>query len=109
MKATGQKDHLGSIWTHDATALMLHKACSVLLDDKTPNACVRRAIFNLMAKNELTEAMGRITSRAELSVFKSWATCPLNPSGHYDHHLITAWAGFSRRIQWIDIGHSMRR
>lgn len=59
-KAAGQKDWLGSIRDLDAAALKLHKACTVLLDDKTPNAGVRRAVFDLMSRNELAEAMAQI-------------------------------------------------
>ena len=36
----------------------------MLLDDETPNAGVRRAVFNLMSKNDLAEAMAQIDTLA---------------------------------------------
>ena len=66
-KAAGQKDRLGSIRDLDAAAMILRKACTVLLDDKTPNAGVRRAVFDLMSKNELSDAMAQIDALARPS------------------------------------------
>jgi len=72
-KAAGQKDRLGSIRDLDAAALKLHKACTVLLDDMTPNASVRRAVFDLMSRNDLADAMAQIetlTRSADDQYFK---------------------------------------
>ena len=63
-KATGQRERLGSIRDLDAAALKLKQACAVLLDDTTPNAGVRPAVFSLVSRVELAEAVARIDSLA---------------------------------------------
>jgi TnpA family transposase len=59
-KAVGQKDRLGSIRDLDAAAQKLKQACAVLLDGTTSNAGVRRAVFSLVTREELVEAVAQI-------------------------------------------------
>ena len=63
-KAVGQRERLGSIHDLDAAALKLKQACAVLLDNTTSNAGVRRTVFSLVSREELTEAVARIESLA---------------------------------------------
>jgi hypothetical protein len=63
-KAAGQKDRLGSIRDLDAAALKLKQACAVLLDETTSNAGVRRAVFSLVTREELAEAVVLIDNLA---------------------------------------------
>jgi hypothetical protein len=59
-KAIGQKDRLGSIRDLDAAAQKLKQACAVLLDETTSNAGVRRAVFSLVTRDELADAVAQI-------------------------------------------------
>jgi hypothetical protein len=61
-KAIGQKDRLGSIRDLDAAAQKLKQACAVLLDETTSNAGVRRAVFSLVTRDELADAVAQIES-----------------------------------------------
>jgi len=63
-KAAGQRERLGSIRDLDAAALKLKQACAVLLDDTTSNARVRPAVFSLVSRAELAEAIAQIDSLA---------------------------------------------
>lgn len=63
-KAAGQKDRLGSIRDLDAAAMKLKQACVVLLDDTTSNAGVRPAVFSLISRAELAEAISQIDNLA---------------------------------------------
>ncbi len=63
-KAAGQKDRLGSIRDLDAAAMKLKQACVVLLDDTTSNAGVRPAVFSLISRAELAEAIAQIDNLA---------------------------------------------
>ncbi len=59
-KSVGQKDRLGSIRCLDAAAQKLKQACAVLLDETTSNAGVRPAVFSLISRAELAEAVAQI-------------------------------------------------
>jgi hypothetical protein len=63
-KAAGQRERLGSIRDLDAGALKLKQACAGLLDDTTSNAGVRPAVFDLVSREELAEAIAQIDSLA---------------------------------------------
>ena len=63
-KTAGQRERLGSIRDLDAAALKLKQACAVLLDDTTSNAGVRPAVFSLVSRTELAEAIAQIDSLA---------------------------------------------
>jgi TnpA family transposase len=60
----GQRERLGSIRDLDAAALKLRQACAVVLDEGTPDDAVRQAVFDLVSREDLAEAMARIESLA---------------------------------------------
>ncbi len=63
-KVAGQKDRLGSIRDLDAAAMKLKQACTVLLDEATSNAEIRRVVFGLISREELIEAITQIDNLA---------------------------------------------
>jgi TnpA family transposase len=63
-KFAGQRERLGSIRDLDAAALKLRQACAVVLDEGTPDDAVRQAVFDLVSREDLAEAMARIESLA---------------------------------------------
>jgi TnpA family transposase len=63
-KYDGQKERLGSIRELDAAALKLRQACAVILDEGTPDDAVRQAVFALVSRDDLTDAMDRIENLA---------------------------------------------
>jgi hypothetical protein len=63
-KATGHKERLGSIRDLDAAALLLRQACTILLDESTPDRAVRRTVFEIISREDLAEAIAQIDSIA---------------------------------------------
>jgi len=63
-KAAGQQERLGTIRDLDAAALLLRQACAILLDENTPDPAVRRAVFELVSRDALADAVAQVDSLA---------------------------------------------
>ncbi len=63
-KNIGQKKRLRTLKDLDRAALLLARACSLLLDENTDEAALRQAIFRRIPKNILAESVGKVNELA---------------------------------------------
>lgn len=63
-KKTGQKKRLRTLKDLDRAALLLARACSLLLDDNADDPNLRRAIFSCVPKNRLAESVSKVNELA---------------------------------------------
>ncbi len=63
-KKTGQKKRLRTLKDLDRAALLLARACSLLLDDQADDAELKQAIFSSVPKNRLAESVIKVNELA---------------------------------------------
>ncbi len=63
-KKTGQKKRLRTLKDLDRAALLLARACSLLLDDNADDPDLRRVIFNCVPKNRQAESVSKVNEIA---------------------------------------------
>src|SRR5690606_26255831 len=63
-KKTGQKKRLRTLKDLDRAALLLARACSLLLDDNADDPDLRRAIFSCVPKSRLAESVSKVNELA---------------------------------------------
>ncbi|HDL7024491.1 TPA: Tn3 family transposase, partial [Yersinia enterocolitica] len=63
-KKTGQKKRLRTLKDLDRAALLLARACSLLLDDQADDTELRQAIFSRVPKNRLAESVIKVNELA---------------------------------------------
>jgi len=63
-KKTGQKKRLRTLKDLDRAALLLARACSLLLDDNANDPDLRRVIFSCVPKNRLAESVSKVNELA---------------------------------------------
>lgn len=63
-KKTGQKKRLRTLKDLDRAALLLARACTLLLDDLADDAELRQAIFSCIPKNRLAESVSKVNELA---------------------------------------------
>lgn len=63
-KKTGQKKRLRTLKDLDRAALLLARACTLLLDDLADDAELRQAIFSCIPKNRLVESVSKVNELA---------------------------------------------
>lgn len=63
-KNTGQKKRLRTLKNLDRAALLLARACTLLLDENTDEAALRQAIFRRIPKDQLAESVGKVNELA---------------------------------------------
>ncbi|HHU6767072.1 TPA: Tn3 family transposase [Klebsiella pneumoniae] len=63
-KKTGQKKRLRTLKDLDRAALLLARACSLLLDEQADDAELREAIFNSIPKSRLAESVSKVNELA---------------------------------------------
>ncbi|WP_414454190.1 hypothetical protein, partial [Enterobacter kobei] len=63
-KKTGQKKRLRTLKDLDRAALLLARACSLLLDEQADDAELRETIFNSIPKSRLAESVSKVNELA---------------------------------------------
>ncbi|HFF4358079.1 TPA: Tn3 family transposase, partial [Acinetobacter baumannii] len=63
-KNIGQKKRLRTLKDLDRAALLLARACTLLLDENTDEAALRQAIFRRIPKDKLAESVGKVNELA---------------------------------------------
>ncbi|CAI1584364.1 Transposase and inactivated derivatives, TnpA family [Serratia grimesii] len=63
-KNNGQKKRLRTLKDLDRAALLLARACALLLDENTDDAALRQAIFRRIPKDRLVESVGKVNELA---------------------------------------------
>lgn len=64
-KKMGQKKRLRTLKDLDRAALLLARACSLLLDDQADDAELRQATFSRVPKNRLAESVIKVNELAQ--------------------------------------------
>lgn len=61
---TGQNKRLRTLKDLDRAALLLARACTLLLDENTDEAALRQTIFRRIPKEKLAESVGKVNELA---------------------------------------------
>ena len=97
-KNTGQKKRLRTLKDLDRAALLLARACSLLLDYRADDAELRQAIFSSVPKSRLTESVSKVNELARPQNNNGLVRIHLNTQ-EYQHQLLAQLSETPERKQ----------